>query len=172
MKKYLVLFNVLFAVFWFSGCSKDDFEFAEISDFFRTEFGLCEKRFNPFDFKNNLSNDNNPCIIINNKEEFEEAYMGELTLPAIDFFKYTLIIGKIFMGAGTFIDNLDIKQIDDNKVSLAVHCITDTKGGYIDAMYDHYYWELFPKFHASEIEVEINREFGDIDDNIRNKYEL
>lgn len=175
MKKnrIVLIFAVLMMAISMSCCSSEDnYDFVELSSFFRTEFSSYDKMQKPFDFKNNLSNDNNPCIIINSKEEFEKAYKGGLTLPAIDFSKYTLIIGKIFMGAGTFIDNLDIKQINDNKASLAIHCITDTKGGYIDVMYDHYYWELFPKFHASEIEVETNREFGEVDDKIKHKYEL
>jgi hypothetical protein len=89
-----------------------------------------------------------------NKEEFEEAYTGDLCLPDIDFSVYTLVIGKISVDAATFIDDISIRQIDNNTAALTINCFKDRKGCYIAIIKDEYYWKLFPKFYASEIKVE------------------
>lgn len=183
MKKVTLLMSVLLTLGLFSACSSsedydtkssDDFDvlnpiaegdsLAAISDFFKTEFDSYEK---PFDLKNNLSNEDNPCIIINSEEDFMEVYTGDLSLPAIDFSQYTLIIGKIYLSAGTFLDNMSIKQTNPVKATLSINCIIDTNPnvGYIGRIYWNYYWKLFPKFHASEISVEINKEYGIVDNN-------
>jgi hypothetical protein len=143
--------------------------FAAISDFFRTEFGTSEDE-KPFDLKNNVSSEDDPCIIINSEEDFMEAYMGKLNLPTIDFSLYTLIIGKAYLSAGTFIDNMGIRQTNPEKATLAINCIVDTKGAYTCNELWEYYWKLFPKFHASEINVEVNREFGIVENN-KKQYE-
>jgi hypothetical protein len=190
MKKVLFVFGLLLTLGMFCACSSDDGDNATddsfggdsegteivlnpieegdgldaITDFFRKEFGKDEDE-KPFDFKNNLSNEENPCIAINNEEDFKEAYTGDFNLPAIDFSKYTLIIGKIYLSAGKFIDNMSIKQTNPAKTTLYINCIIDTTpgGGYIGIMYWGYYWKLFPKFNASKINVEINSEYGEVD---------
>lgn len=187
MKKQLLMMSLFFALGMFCACSNDDEmggsseddaksveilepvvdgeDYAVISDFFKTAFGGSYNDEKPFDFKNNLSNDDNPCIVINNEEDFKEAYTGDLSLPAIDFSKYTLIIGKTFLSAGTFIDNVNIKT-NPVKTILSINCIIDTNPnvGYIGVLYWEYYWKLFPKFHASEMNVEISKEKGIVDD--------
>lgn len=189
MKKVFFILGMLLSLGMFCACSNSDEienespndlgdlipveegeDFDAISEFFQTEigpdgYGSCmtynEK---PFNLKNNLRKDENPCIVINNEEDFKEAYTGDLSLPAIDFSKYTLIIGKVFLSAGTFIDNMSIRQTDSTKATLYINCIQDTKGCYIGIMYYEYYWKLYPKFYASKINVEISRERGEVDD--------
>ena len=192
MKKVFFILGMLLSLGMFCACSNSDEienespndlgdlipveegeDFDAISEFFQTEigpdgYGSCmtynEK---PFNLKNNLRKDENPCIVINNEEDFKEAYTGDLSLPAIDFSNYTLIIGKIFLPAGEFIDNMSIKQTNPVKATLSINCIIDTNPnvGYIGRIYWNYYWKLFPKFHASEISVEINKEYGIVDNN-------
>jgi len=181
MKKVFFILGVLLSLGMFCACSSDDEvdsessdgivdltpidegdDFAVISDFFKTALGEYDAE-KPFDFKNNLSNEENPCIVINNEDDFKEAYTGDLSLPVIDFSKYTLIIGKILVSAGTFIDNVYIKTNSAN-TTLFVDCIMDTKGGYLGNFYWDYYWKLFPKFHASNINVEVSKEKGEVDD--------
>ena len=181
MKKIRLFLGMLLSLGMFSACSSSDEidnesdvlnnltsidegdSFVVLSDFFKTTFATEGEE--AFDFKNNLSNEENPCIAINNEEDFKEAYTGDLNLPAIDFSKYTLIIGKIYLSAGTFIDNMSIKQTNPAKTTLYINCIIDTTpgGGYIGIMYWGYYWKLFPKFNASKINVEINSEYGKVD---------
>ena len=185
MKRVFFVIGVLLSLSIFCACSSDDEmggssegdaksvevlepivdgeDYAVISDFFKTAFGGSYDDEKPFDFKNNLSNDDNPCVVINNEEDFKEAYTGDLSLPAIDFSKYTLIIGKTFLSAGTFIDNVNIKT-NSTKTTLFVNCIVDTKGWYIWVEYWEYYWKLYPKFHASKIDVEVSKEEGEVDD--------
>ena len=136
---------------------KDCFGYSAISDFFYSEFDSDEEYPKSFTFKNNLSDDERPCIIINNKEEFEEEYTGDSPLPNIDFSNYTLIIGRITLTAGTFIDDMNIKIENNKRAALAINCIIDSKGTYTTNMLYCYYWNLFPKFLVSEIMVEVNR---------------
>lgn len=184
MKKVFLLFlNVLLSLGLFSACnSSDEVDtlssdnmvdlipidesngLAEISDFFKTEFGTYDNKTKPFDFKKNLSNEETPCIIINSEKEFKKVYTGSNPLPAIDFSKYTLIIGKIYLPAGTFIDNMSIKQTNLVKATLYINCIVDTKGAYVARIGWEYYWKLFPKFNVSIINVEISKEHGIVDD--------
>ena len=129
--------------------------FAAISDFFKMTFATEEIKEKAFDFKNNLCNDGiNACILINNEEEFKSVYMGDSPLPAIDFSKYSLIIGKVYISAGTFIDNMSIRQVNNTKSILTLNYMIDTKGCYVGIVYYEYYWSLFPKFNASEVVVE------------------
>lgn len=181
MKKRILFLGMLLSVGLICACSSsDDINnesdefinftsidegdiFVELSDFFKTAFTTEKKE--TFNFKNNLSNEENPCIVINNEDEFMEAYTGGLNLPAIDFSKYILIIGKVYLPAGTFIDDMSIRQTNSAKTTLYINCIQDTKGCYVGVMYYDYYWKLFPKFYVSKINVEISREKGEVDNN-------
>lgn len=138
--------------------------FSAISDFFQTEIGSYSKP-KPFDFKKNLGNEEKPCLVINNEDDFKEAYTGDLSLPSIDFSKYTLILGKIYLTAGTFIDSMGIRQTSPSKATLFINCLIDTSPdvGYLGVEYWEYYWNLFPKYHASEMNVEISTEYGVVD---------
>ena len=144
---------------------KDSYGYSAISDFFYSELGSDETNPKSFVFKNNLSDDENPCIVINSKEEFEEEYTGDSPLPNIDFSNYTLIIGKIMLNAGTFIDDMNIRIENNKMATIAINCIIDSKGTYTANELYYYYWNLFPKFLVSEIMVEVNRKMGEIDDN-------
>ena len=189
MKKVLFVIGVLLSLSMFCACSSDDDgsnysegfvdlppindgeDYSALSEFFKTAFGGSYDDDKPFDFKNNLSDEENPCVVINNEEDFKEAYTGDLSLPAIDFSKYTLIIGKTFLSAGTFIDNVNIKT-NPVKTTLSINCIIDTNPnvGYLGVLYWVYYWKLFPKFHSSKIYVEISKEKGIVDDS-KKQYE-
>ena len=144
---------------------KDSYGYSAISDFFYSELDSDEKYPKSFIFKNNFSDDENPCIIINNKEEFEEEYTGNSPLPNIDFSNYTLIIGRITLSAGTFIDDMNIRIENNKRAAIAINCIIDSKGAYTANELYYYYWNLFPKFLVSEIVVEVNKKMGEIDNN-------
>ena len=189
MKRVFFVIGVLLSLSMFCACSSDDDgsnyseefvdlppindgdDYSALSEFFKTAFGGSYDDDKPFDFKNNLSDEENPCVVINNEEDFKEAYTGDLSLPAIDFSKYTLIIGKTFLSAGTFIDNVNIKT-NPEKTTLSINCIIDTNPnvGYLGVLYWVYYWKLFPKFHSSKICVEISKEKGIVDDS-KKQYE-
>lgn len=184
MKKILFMMSVLLSLGLFSACSssdelnldstdnnnkddtnvlvpvKDCYGYSAISDFFYSELESGEHP-RSFVLNNNLSDDENPCIAINNKEEFEKAYTGDSPLPNIDFSNYTLIIGKIELNANIKIDNMSIR-INNKKAAIDINCIIDNKGTYIAIIDDHYYWNLFPKFFVSEITVEVNKREGEI----------
>ena len=177
MKKILFMMSVLLSLGLFSACSssdeldtnvlvpvKDCYGYSAISDFFYSELESGEHP-RSFVLNNNLSDDENPCIIINNKEEFEEEYTGDSPLPNIDFSNYTLIIGRITLSAGTFIDDMNIRIENNKRAAIAINCIIDSKGAYTANELYYYYWNLFPKFLVSEIVVEVNKKMGEIDNN-------
>ena len=188
MKKVFLFLGMLLSLGIFSACSNSDEIDTESSDvfskitpiddgdgfdaisaFFKTAFATEDEK--AFNFKNNLSNKENPCIIINNEEDFNKTYTGDLNLPEIDFSRYTIVIGKAYLAAGTFIDNMSISQPNSTKTILStkailhINCIIDTTPGvgYVGTIGWVYYWKLFPKFHASKIYVEISREYGEVD---------
>jgi len=188
MKNLKFVLGVMLTLVMFSACSNDDESensssndvlvlspvnegdfIVTFSDFFKNSFAT--DRNNPFNFGKSISNEeNSPCIILNSKRDLEQAYTGDLDLPNIDFSQYTLIIGKIPVSAGTFIDNMVIRKISTKRAALAISCIIDNKGAYIAAMVNAYYWKLFPKFQTSRIEVEVSQNIGDVDDIIKNQY--
>ena len=144
----------------------------EIVDFFKSAYGADAKRQESFDFTKTLCNDEKrPCLIINNEDEFREAYTGVFPLPTIDFSKYSLVIGKVYTNAGTFLDNMSIKQLNDSKSVLTINYIIDTKGCYIAIVDYMYYWKIFPKFYTSEIIVEETISYGEVDDSKKREYE-
>ena len=40
--------------------------------------------------------DDKSCLMINSRQEFQDAYMGTKELPDVDFSNYTLIIGRVW----------------------------------------------------------------------------
>ena len=188
MKNLKFLSCMLLSLVIFNACSNDDESektfsndvaflnpidegliIVPFSDFFKKSFDMGGNL--PFSFRKSISNEKkSPCIILNSKKDVEEAYTGDLNIPDMDFSNYTLIIGKIPVSAGTFINDMVKRKSFTNKATLAISCVIDGKGAYITAMVDAYYWKLFPKFHASKIKVEVSQNIGEVNDTIKNHF--
>ena len=164
MKQIVIFLSLLLTMGLFSGCSNDDDKYDhelssiqptndDIPLFFNSVFE--SEGENVIDFKNNISDTTSPCIIVNSKEDFEKSYTGKMLLPEIDFSKYTLVLGKVCLSAGIFIDSIGIKQLNSAKAILTVNCSIDD-GTYYGIMRNLCYWGLFQKFHASEMSVKVN----------------
>ena len=82
--------------------------------------------------------------VINSQQELEEAYIGEIALPAIDFNENTLIIGKAYMpGMSYQVISMEIHEYRDFRV---LHVFTDNPSSLYWMAYNMYFWGVFPKF--------------------------
>jgi hypothetical protein len=92
------------------------------------------------------------CFVINSNAQLEAFYTGELTIPNIDFDKYTLIIGKAYMpNTG---ESLVYHDISADKKVQNLYVETYSAGSAMISM--EYYWGLYPKFDSDNL---ISRRF-------------
>ena len=158
MKKYVLFISVLVAATWLCSCSSDDDDFnpnaiqpvsltdGDIVDFFNID----GKKFSiPFfmddDFENRV-------YIINSRQELADVYWGDKELPAIDFDKYTLIIGQQKMPClGFYITKKELVP-DENGLQLTIYARND--GEILSLMIQRlYFWGLYPKLSQTTITV-------------------
>ena len=178
MKKYLVLFNVLFAVFCFSGCSSDDentipqirITDEAITDFFKTELPERTNNLDPITVKNSffftldsygiqqpLIDENIVCVI-NSRQELADAYLGEEELPEINFNKYTLIIGQQIMPYHGFYVVKKELSVNDKGLILTLYTRNDNEL-LPNADQNLYFWGLYPKQSQKMISVNVIKEY-------------
>ena len=96
--------------------------------------------------------------IISDKETFESKYIGNKTLPQIDFNKYSIIIGRYLLGIEETINYIDIQPFDNDYYiilhttdpSLGHHqesSSTDEPAFYYSGIEGRLksFWSIFPK---------------------------
>ena len=90
------------------------------------------------------------CFVINDVDDFKAVAPESVTLPEIDFDKYTLIIGQVIMGSPGY-----------RFVSQSIH--TDTLkvvyrnlgGGSPATMTSYYFWGLYDKLPKAVVNIDI-----------------
>ena len=92
-------------------------------------------------------------LAINSQQELEEAYRGEADLPAIDFNKHTLIIGKAYMPGKYY--HVRSMEIHDYNGNLMLYVQTDNPEGLFWMAYNMYFWALFPKIEQEIASISI-----------------
>lgn len=164
MKKYVLFISVLVAATWLCSCSSDDDDFnpnaiqpvsltdGDIVDFFNID----GKKFSiPFfmddDFENRV-------YIINSRQELADVYWGDKELPAIDFDKYTLIIGMQKMPClGFYITKKELVP-SENGLQLTIYARND--GEVLSLMKQRlYFWGLYPKLSQTTITVKVIKKY-------------
>ena len=88
------------------------------------------------------------CMVIDNKDELRSAYNGDKELPEIDFSKYSLVIGKLYVAAGLYVKEQAMQY--DSPTTLSIFLETDERG-YIAIMMDIYYWGVYPKLPSKNL---------------------
>jgi hypothetical protein len=86
-------------------------------------------------------------VVINNKEEMENRYLGLKELPQIDFNKYTIIIGDCLLGNSTILSSFSIevnKYCDHNELVIKTSSRTRGHGGCAHTCF----WGVFPKING------------------------
>ena len=169
MKKYVLFISVIVAATWLCACSSDDDDndFEEINpnaiqpvnltdgdivDF----FNLDPHRLSiPF-FQD--GNYDNKVYVINSRQELADVYLGEKELPAIDFDKYTLIIGQQKMPClGFYITKKELVPNEDG-LQLTIYARND--GEILSLMIQRlFFWGLYPKLSQTTITVKVFKKY-------------
>ena len=95
--------------------------------------------------------DEEGCLVINSRQEFQDAYMGTKELPEVDFSKYTLLIGKTWGGDSSYkLDDVILRDMTDF-YELETRLLHHVDWGAYCAIVDIYYWRLYPKLQEKDI---------------------
>ena len=164
MKKYVLFISVLVAATWLCSCSSDDDDFnpnaiqpvsltdGDIVDFFNID----GKKFSiPFFMDDDFEN---RAYIINSRQELADVYWGDKELPAIDFDKYTLLIGMQKMPClGFYITKKELVP-SENGLQLTIYARND--GEVLSLMKQRlYFWGLYPKLSQTTITVKVIKKY-------------
>lgn len=166
MKK-TIIFLCLTLAFFLTACSNSEEDMivqespvtADVEEFFTKAFNWKEflnqhKGFFSRDEFSSLSNEH-PVIIrsINNHEEFEQAYQGELTLPEIDFSKNTLIIGltRSLSSAETLGYTRLLEDHGNYDFQVVIYKDVNPTGVYSLGIMPIFFWKVYPKFQTSHL---------------------
>ncbi len=101
-------------------------------------------------FKNGKWDDES-CMIINSRQEFQDAYMGTKELPDVDFSNYTLIIGRTWGNDGSYrLDDIILRENADY-YELETKLLHNVDGFATMAIVDIFFWRLYPKLVKKNI---------------------
>ena len=175
MKKYVLISSVIVAaICLFTACSSDDDDFnpnaiqpvtlteGDIVDFFNSE--LPERHSDKDQYRvtesffDYYSSERGTAYIINSRQELADVYRGEKELPAIDFDKYTLIIGYSLMPCLDFYVAKKELVSDENGLQLTVYARND--GELLAPLVEQlYFWGLYPKQPQKTITLKVIEEY-------------
>lgn len=175
MKKYvLLIISVIVAATWLCACSSDnddddnDFDVfnpnaiqpimkeGAVVDFFNSEF---YKSF----FDDEFRDLDHHVYVINSRQELADIYFGEKELPAIDFDKYTLIIGQLVMPYPGFYFVKRELEPSENGLQLTIYVRND--GEVLSCVLKHlYFWEIYPKQSQKTISVKVLHKYTQFPD--------
>ena len=176
MKQAKVIIFFLLTTCLFTACSSDDDDFnpnaiqpiilteGDIVDFFNSE--LFERhsdkdkhcRTNSFFDDHYHVSERGVAYIINSRQELADVYRGEKELPAIDFDKYTLIIGYSLMPYYDFYVAKKELVSDENGLQLTVYARNEGEILTIDSE-QLYFWGLYPKQSQRMITLKVIEEY-------------
>lgn len=97
----------------------------------------------------------NICFMVNSLQELQSLYSGELSIPDIDFDKYTLVIGQQYMSQAPYhVKSVKLQQTKPVQYLLNIEV---EKGDWTSqGFYDMGYWKLFSKVKTGPVEVKVN----------------
>lgn len=97
--------------------------------------------------------DDKSCLMINSRQEFQDAYMGTKELPDVDFSNYTLIIGRVWGNDTSYkLNSVLLTDMTEN------YELETKMLHYVDRLalltaVIIYYWRLYPKLEKKDIIV-------------------
>ena len=102
-----------------------------------------------FDFPESTLENNyvDTCYVFNDQAQLASFYTGEMTIPAIDFTKYTLVIGRAYLPDTGYSMVYHDVSADAKAVNLYVE---KRPSGFCMIRFD-YYWGLYPKFEGEKL---------------------
>lgn len=87
------------------------------------------------------------CFVINDQAQLASLYIGQNTIPELDFSKYTLVIGRAHMPSSG--ESLIYHDISADRQTLNLFIKQYSAG--LTAIYFEYYWGLYPKFEGDKL---------------------
>ena len=97
--------------------------------------------------------DDEKCIMINSRQEFQNAYMGTKTLPEVDFDTYTLIIGRTWGNDSSWELALVALRDDGDNYELETKLYHHVDWVALAAITTIHYWRLYPKRASKNIVI-------------------
>ena len=94
--------------------------------------------------------------VLNSREELAAFYEDKVEeLPPIDFDRYTLLLGYVYLASrSTYPTEMDLRE-EDGKYYYTIHLTKDLKVAVTCDTWTYYFWRLYPKLHSNDVEVEI-----------------
>ena len=181
MKKYLYILMSAMLIVLSAGCSSDDESYpegavlpisvtdGEIVDFFNSEF---KERHHSGDYYRISTSffydtvkyggmggiNKDTIFVINSRQELADIYLGKKELPAIDFDKYTLIIGQQNMPClGFYVAKKELIAGDKGLI-LNLYARNDDEL-LACATQNLYFWGLYPKQSQKTITLNVYKEY-------------
>lgn len=96
-------------------------------------------------------------FVINSEDEFRELLCSDIELPAIDFEKYTLLIGRVVNGRPSLRYKNQKVYIEDNIVTFRVTFEEITTGIFPACIAYYNFWGLYDKLPEGNIEFDVNK---------------
>jgi hypothetical protein len=99
-----------------------------------------------------LGNNTPTCVLINSTNDFTKILPPSTTLPAIDFDKYTLVVGRYEKsGEQTLID----QSIYMRPTTMTVNLVLGPCNG-LTVIHKAIYWDIYPKLPQKTISIQRN----------------
>ena len=107
-----------------------------------------------FDFSE-LEYHSSECVLVNSKKEFRGLLTREVSLPDIDFVKYSLIIGKCALGDPGYVLEEQVIHMGSAHMELKLQ-YRRLDGVSPSVVTDFYYWGLYQKLPDLPLEVDLD----------------
>ena len=101
--------------------------------------------------------DKTEFFVVNCEVEFRELLCSDIELPAIDFEKYTLLIGRVVNGRPSLRYKNQKVYIEDNIVTFRVTFEEMTTGVFPQCIAYYNFWGLYDKLPEGNIEFDVNK---------------
>ena len=103
-----------------------------------------------------FNNDGNVCVVLNSYNELNLIYQGEDPLPEVDFSKYSLVIGRVWLNVGLKFNDLTVSKDGGGNTVVTLDFTYLSDNATIALVTYYYYWALCPKFSPQNITTRIN----------------
>lgn len=101
--------------------------------------------------------DKTEFFVVNCEVEFRELLCSDIELPAIDFEKYTLLIGRVVNGRPSLRYKNQKVYIEDNIITFRVTFEEITTGIFPACIAYYNFWGLYDKLPEGNIEFDVNK---------------
>ena len=121
----------------------------DIAQFFDTATATEDYMHCQFDFPESTMEEKyvDTCYVFNDQAQLASFYTGQMTIPAIDFTKYTLVLGRAYLPDTGYSMVYHDVSADAKTVNLYIE---RRASGFCMICFD-YYWGLYPKFEGDKL---------------------